>query len=262
MGNDSDTGGRQHGGVHSASRLGLLLPAVLLLAACAPSAAQPGDAPTPPVATSPAAAPPPTAVSPTPTGTATPVAPAGPVDLSELTVTPDGLGPLVIGEPVHPAMATWDPQGCRTPENEELAPQLREDDPAWGAWIPNYDKFRVDSDGWTTWYYPFEPHHTEDGRLAWLNIGSPELVTDRGIGQGSTEEEVQAAYPEATVADRGGYRVYGILGEHGRLDIEVAEPGGTGLPQNREVWSIRVMDPSFPLDTIAAGDAGGFCSFI
>lgn len=216
-----------------------------LLAGCAAPATPPTPSPsssrTPSVAASPA--------SPTPTP-AEPTTPA----LSELRLSPDGLGTLQVGKPIDPLLATYDPFGCRTPENEGYFP---DDDPFWSVYVPNYPQ-EADARGYER--YPFEPHHADDGTLRWLRVQSPEILTTKGIHIGSTREEVIAAYPEAQVVTDYGATVYGVDSAAGRLVIEVLdldkgsdEPVGT-------VWTMRLQPLDFELTSLSFGDAGGWCS--
>lgn len=216
-----------------------------LLAGCAAPATPPTPSPsssrTPSVAASPA--------SPTPTP-AEPTTPA----LSELRLSPDGLGTLQVGKPIDPLLATYDPFGCRTPENEGAFP---DDDPFWSVYVPNYPT-RADARGFER--YPFEPHDADDGTLRWLQVQSPDILTTEAIHIGSTREEVIAAYPDAQVRTGYSATAYAIDGSNSRLVIEVLDAeNGNPMPVG-QVWTMRVEPLEFSLTSLASGDVGGWCS--
>lgn len=225
----------------------LLLPVVLALSACV-------AAPPAPVDTNADAAP---AESATPTPTPTPT-PAGPPALADLVLSPDGLGTLRVGDPIDPLLATYDEQGCLTPERE--ARGWDPNDPALAAWIPNYAMITIENGGHAYEYYPFEPHHNDDGTLKWLTVRSPDIRTDRGIHLGSSEAEVAAAYPDAERYDEGGGRVYGLSGGSSRLVIEVVTESMGRPDELGQVWSMRIDPIEWPLTSLANGDVGGFCA--
>jgi hypothetical protein len=200
---------------------------------------------------------------PSPTATiapkdAQPVAGTEPPPISELVLTPDGLGTLSIGALIDPLMATFDPEGCRTPNNEGFYP---DGDPHWAAYLPNYAPVSSHRDGLTYTQYPFEPHHNEDGTLRWLRIRSSEIATDRAVSIGSSEEEVLAAYPDAVVFKKWDtYRSYNIDGETGRLVIEVTgRDFDASAPP--EVWAMYLTPATGPLYSIGGSDGGEFCVF-
>lgn len=199
--------------------------------------------------------------SPEPSVSPSPAVPSGPPSVSSLVITPEGMNGLVIGEPIPASMATWDPQGCR-PGNENQADYFAEDDPVWQAFIPTYDTFTYQKDGYTHEAYPFEPHHDENGNLRWLRVRSDQIRSDRGIGIGSSEADVRSAYPDAEVFLKGAgdaYRTYNITGETGRLVIEIA---GAGFEYGAAptVWTMYLESPDEELHSIGGGDAGGFCA--
>lgn len=217
-----------------------LLPALLLLAGCA------GPETTPPSSAAPSSATSSPAVSPTPAG--------GPPPLDELELSPEGLGTLVLGQPVDPELATFDPHGCRTPENEDLFP---EDDPVWEAWLPNYPKITTPA-GFKA--YPFEPHHEQDGTLLWIKVQSPDIRTAEGVGLGSSRDEVTAAYPDAVAVPGVFATAYGIDGTAGRLVFEVADDSESLGVAEGEVWTVRVEPLEWQLQSLSGSDAGGWCA--
>ncbi len=223
--------------------LAALVP-MLLMAGCAGDAQpsmEPSRAPSEPIDPPPSAT-----LSPTPGST-------GPPPLSDLELSPNGLGTLVIGEPIDPALATFDPQGCRTPENQDL---FADDDPLLEAWVPNYPKVPI-RDGYEA--YPFEPHHDDDGTLVWLRIVSPEIRTAAGIGLGSTRHEVTAAYPDAAVVPGAWATAYGIDGQKGRLVFDVADDSESLGVLEDTVWDVRVEPLEWELQSLSGSDVGAWC---
>lgn len=244
------------------ARLVLLAPAVLVLAGCvtADRGTERTATPEPPTATAAAPrAPVATAAAPDP---ATPSpAPEGPPPLSELVLSPDGLGTLSIGQPFDQTLARFDPQGCLTPENESYLELYPADDPIWEAWLPNYPQFEMTWGEETYAEWPFEPHHDEAGNVAWLRIRSPEIRTSGGIGMGSSEAELLAAHPDVTLAaEDTRQRLYALDGVHGRLLLDVAS-GSIDLPVPAgTIWDIRVQPLARAAQSLAYGDGGGFCA--
>ena len=225
-----------------------VLPVLLLATGCAadrpsgtPSSAVAGPTPSPPAQP-----------SATPSST-----PAAAPPLAELVLSPDGLGPLVLGRPIDPRLATFDAHACRTDENKDMASA---DDPIWEAWLPNYPQ--GPEPFWRGYpRYPFEPHHNPDGTLQWLSIRTDKISTAKGIGLLSPEADVKAAYPDADVVEENGARVYSIAGTAGRLVLEIAsaEMAGDGLDAG-DVWNVRVQPLDWPVGSWAHSDAGAFCA--
>jgi hypothetical protein len=126
-----------------------------------------------------------------------------------LVATPDGLGPLLIGEqpPDGPeALAVFDPT-CSP------------DAPVTGGWDVTYPDVPRGDSLWP----PFALFVDETG-VARIDVDSPEIRTAAGIGMGSTHDDVLAAYPEGfddVLVKEGLATVYGIAGERGWLMIQV-----------------------------------------
>jgi hypothetical protein len=220
-----------------------------------PAASAPTASPT--VTPAPAPIEPPAAIFP-PSSTPTQV---GLPALSELVLTPDGLGDLVVGEPIDSPLLTWDAHGCMTPEQESQRQYYADDDPVWATYVPNYTEAVYVRDGYSYSTPPFHVYDTEDGRLRWLRVAVPDIATDRGIRIGATEEEVQAAYPDAVRFDKaaGWYTTYNVDGSSGRLVIEIANQDFSA-DGPREVWTMMLTEPDGRLWSIGGGDAGGYCA--
>lgn len=164
--------------------------AVLLLAGCAPVAQSlPSPSPTP-------------TVMPTPTPSPTPT-PTGPPPLASLVATPDGLGPLLIGQ--------QPPAGTDAPVVADPTCTMESGDPAWIAQYgaPGERPFKLLVDG---------------TGVARIDITDPEIRTAAGVGVGSTHDEVLAAYPDGfddVLVKDGLATVYGIASQRGWLMIQI-----------------------------------------
>lgn len=145
--------------------------------------------------------------SPTPTPTPEPTKPA----LDELVLTTEGLGYLVIGQPVPSidaslAIVEYDPAYC------ESQP---------GAWRPTYpttadqrEMFNVQTDA-----------EIESGSVSTIAVYQNGVVTAQGIHVGSTSDEVLAAYSSFDYEEQMdvNFVQYGINGSAGRLLIGVED---------------------------------------
>jgi len=209
----------------------VLVPLVVLLAGCG---AEPA-----PIAT-PTAQPTSTASSPTPTPT--PTKPA----VSELVATPEGIGPLVIGEapPVtDPALdiLVFVPDGCEWAFAEGFT-----GDP--GIWVANYGVDpRENALG------PFGVRVT-DGVLEQIGLYSAEISTEAGAHLGMTRDELLAVYPTELEYTAGeGVDVYRLPGTAGDLLFSLWE-GETGIVT---VGQINISNPGFEVP-LGGSDYGVF----
>jgi hypothetical protein len=226
----------------AALRVGALVLAVagsLVLAGCAPSE---HDA------------------APTASASPSPVPTIGKPTLSQLVVTPNGLGDLVPGaavpsEPAATAIVTYDPTKCVAP-----AEGITAGSPGAGAWVPAYpNSLTYAGSG-----MPFDvgPVSSMTDAIRDIEIWSPELKTAKGIGAGSTAAQLKAAYGSAITLDAADNSdVYVLPGSHSELVFEVAK-AGAGLPVEETgtvVWMRIVLLGTTQLH-IANTDVSGACS--
>jgi hypothetical protein len=222
----------------------VLVSLALLLSACSAPSPSPSSVAGSPSASSPIPAPSETTAVPTPTPTPTPEQPT----LQDLVLTQDGLSTLIVGEQMDPRLTVLDPRACAQGDSSEPAPGS-------AGWVP---LFPMITGPYGRLVHVFEPHADENGDLRWLAVQSPEILTDRGIGIGSSSAEVEAAYPDAEVLDGAFARVYEIAGPVSRLVIEVRTEDTFAFTADR-VWTMRVEALDFSLGSLAGGDAGVFC---
>lgn len=138
---------------------------------------------------------------------------SGPPSLSELVVSPEGLGSLVIGQAPPTADPTsdilvYDPQACAWAAEEN--PHFSRDTVA--MWVANYN-----DDGHPGESDPFGVDIT-DGAVSIISINSEEIATARGIHRGMTRDELLAAYPTGLEFETEGqgidaYRLRGTAGD-------------------------------------------------
>ena len=208
-----------------------LLMGGLLLSGCAQQAPAPiADPPAAPTATA----------TPTQTPTPEPTKPA----LNELVLTTEGMDYLVPGAPIEEvapelALVSFDDAKCPGPNFDSP-----------GRWVSTYpgdgddDSFYLD---------------VRDDGLYRLFISSPEILTDRGIGLGSADADVIAAYPDARVVNTNSdVTMYVVEGDAGQLTIEVARATGVG-GEIGEVVHLTTMRADVDPWTVANTGAGGAC---
>jgi len=186
----------------------------------------------------------PTPVTDPPAASETPTPEPTKPALGELVLSPDGLGPLVIGAapPVaDPALDVliYDEDYCADVDGA----------PSAGKWIPNYEPALSEQSP-----EPFSVYVPEDA-VSQIAIGSADIVTAEGVGLGSTRDEVIAAYPDAAVTELLGTDLYVVTGENGRLVFEVGAPGQTDYAVD-EVVFVRVLNLTDELHGWAYTDAG------
>lgn len=165
----------------------------------------------------PAPTPTPTEAVATPTAIPTPE-PTKP-EMSQLVLSADGLGPLLLGQapPVTSPdldILVFDDDFCVGEEGPdgEVPP---------GLWVTNYPEV---SDGF--YGNPGRAFSVQvlDGLVERIDVKSAQIVTPEGIRIGSSAAEVVAAYPDALSPtwDGGVTDLYVVEGSAGRLLIEVS----------------------------------------
>ena len=221
--------------------------ACFALSACAPGSDVAAPEPSATVSDSP---------SPTPSASEAAHSPG----VSELELTPNGMGTLVIGEAPSTdpdfQMLEMDPAAC-SDENTGFGAGVEAGDPEAIRWVPiaAYDV----PDG-----YPHWSVSVIDGVLMRIDLHDSSVPTDEGIRIGDPRAAALAAYPGAMVAEEWGTDVLVVPGAHGVLHIEIArDPGGDGAgywgDQVDTVVFIRAVDLEGGVFTVAASDniAGG-----
>ena len=225
--------------------------AVAVLACFALSACDPGLSEVAPEPTASASDSP----TPSPSVSETPQAP----DVSELVITSNGMGTLVIGQAPStvPAqqMLEEDPAACAD-ENTGFDAGVEPGDPEAIRWVP-IPAYEVG--GYAPWSVA-----VHDGILMRIDIRDGSIPTDKGIRIGDSREAALAAYPDGAVVDEGMTDVLVVPGEHGVLHIEIAKETDADLvgywgPQVGTVVYIRAVDLAGGVFTVAASEniAGG-----
>ncbi|HEX4399929.1 MAG TPA: hypothetical protein VHZ98_01220 [Galbitalea sp.] len=181
--------------------------------------------------------------------------------LSQLVVTPNGLGYLAPGaavpsEPAAKAIVTYNPTKCVA-----AAEGITAGSPGAGAWLPVYPTGVT----WAGSGIPFDVGAVAGptSAIPLIEIWSPNLKTAKGIGAGSPVAQLTKAYGKALSVDRADNSdVYILPGARSELLFEVAK-AAAGLPVEETgtvVW-MRIV----PLGTtqlhIANTDVSGPCDF-
>ncbi|HEX4444048.1 MAG TPA: hypothetical protein VHZ81_10795 [Galbitalea sp.] len=199
---------------------------VLALAGCAPAVSPPSHT---------------HAAAPTPAPSPSPTAPP---TLSELTLSPDGLGVLVIGSPVpkqssSAAVVVWNPTQC---------------DATSGAWLANYPSGPTIYGAGAPFVFDV---NSKDEPLPYITILSPQIKTAAGISLGSTRDEVVAAYPRARVVSAEISDLYVVDGTAGELVIEIPKTSFDAGADANHVVDLYVALKSYPPGPTYQNDAGG-----
>lgn len=160
---------------------------------------------------------------------------SGPPQLSELVLSTEGLGPLVIGQLIADedpltAVVVWNQDRCAGD----------------GEWIANYPSAPVF--GGTDKPFSFAVSSKSEP-LAYVIVWSETIVTAQGIGVGSTVSDVLAAYPEAAPPIAGPTSdLYVVAGAGANLVLEVAtqfdpiEPTWSESAVGTVVWAYVTQD--------------------
>jgi hypothetical protein len=212
----------------------MALALVVVTSGCAPV---PGDEPS--------GDPTPSVTTESPTPTPDPTKPA----VAELLLSPDGLGPLVIGETPPSTgpdldILVYDPDYCAGISEA----------PSPGMWLANYP---VEASG----HRPFTATFRDGSdALAVVAVFAPEILTERGIHLGSTRDEVLAAYPEGFASELdndGKSTVYAVAGTVGQLLIEVRSDDANYWPPEEldRVNLLTVIPADESPFAVSGGDA-------
>lgn len=216
-------------------RAAIAVLAVLVLTSCAPRGEVADD---------------PGATAPTPTAEASAPAlepPTAKPALSELVIGPEGLGPLLIGSAPPSFGADLDvlvyvDDYCATAFADGSASEP-------GLWVANYPEALANEAD-----RPFGVWVADEGIMR-ITVFKPGVLTERGIGVGSTRDEVLAAYPEGFSSN---YEpawtnvVYVVDGTTGHLLIEIAD---ADTPTANTVLSLTSAPLSDPITVTAGTDS-------
>ena len=244
----------------SVSRFSIVVGALslTLLSGCAPTPAPvPGATPS---------------GSPEASASGEPAAPSRPA-LSELVLSAEGLGPLLLGDEVawEPELriVLFDPIACTdavTGEPLGIGP----DDPFAGAWLvdPFYELPPTpESNG-----QPFgvSVDETDGNALLRIDLYTDDIPTDGGVRIGDDRADVLAGHPSAAVVPGGLTDIYVVTGTNGILQIEVAS---RSTPENDEYWASSgvldgevmyihaVITPIGVFSVAGSGNIAGGCNF-
>jgi hypothetical protein len=196
-----------------------------------------------------------------PTPSSTPALTTGKPTLSQLVVSPNGLGYLVSGEavptePANRAIMTYNPTKCVAPTEG-----IKAGSPGSGAWVPAYPNGVT----WSGSGIPFDVGSVTGPTavIHEIEIWSPQLKTAKGIGAGSTAAQLRAAYGSSLKLDSApNSDVYVLTGSRSKLLFEVAKTAA-GLPVEETetvVW-MRIVPLADTDLHIADTDVSGPCAF-
>lgn len=204
---------------------------------------------------------PPRADKPSASSTATPApAPTKP-EISQLVLTPDGLGYVKIGQPIPPesgatAIVAYNPTACADSNPDVIrAPGS----PGAGGWFSTYIGERFQN------FEVVTDNLSETGAVNAIDVYSPAISTEKGIHAESMLAEVKRAYPAIDmVVHTWSSDIYVEDGASGRLLIEVASndrnEAWTDAERDRVLW-IRVIKLSTEPYSVVGTDTSGACPF-
>ena len=244
----------------------LALAVSMSLASCTP---EPDALPEPSTSATPTQTAPPATGSSTPTpGEAAPaIRPA----LTDLVVTPDGIGSLVVGQPVPDeaadiALMSWNPTYCAdgTPEGMETPAAGT---PFAGAWVANYPDVPNIFGTLTGPFNLTTDEGGEDGPISWINVWGGDVATEAGISAGSSRSELEAAYPTFDAVAPGDLADVYVLRGTGASELWI-EVANTETSAGSDYWEgdipehvlwLRVVPTGLEPRSFAGGDGGGPC---
>lgn len=226
-----------------------------------------GCTPTP--AASPSASP---SIVPEASASAEPEAPSRPA-LSELVLSSEGLGPLLLGvtPETDPALriVQFDPIAC-TDAVTGYGMGIVAGDPLAGAWLvdPVYELPPApDSSG-----QPFGVNVDDSAgnALVRIDLYTNDIPTDGGVRIGDDRADVLAGHPSAALVSSGLTDIYVETGTNGILQIEVASRAtpeqdaywaSVSIPDG-EVLYIHAVETSIGVFSVAgSGNIAGGCNF-
>jgi len=193
--------------------------------------------------------------------------------LADLSLSPAGLGPLLLGQPPvsDPAlrMVAFEPTACTDAETGESF-GIVAGDPEAGGWFidPSYRLPATPSFGGD----PFGVGIDESAGsvVTRIDLYSADIPTDAGIRIGDSRADVEAAYPGASVAESYLTDIFVISGPTGLLQIEVVSQstpdraeywGSTGIPDGQVLYIHAVVPAAGVFSVAASGNGVGGCNF-
>lgn len=191
--------------------------------------------------------------------------------LGELTLSTQGLGPLLLGQAPETdpslSMVAFDPVGC-TDDATGFGFGIVAGDPLAGGWFidPSYEVPASPNDSGT----PFGVAVDASGALSRIDLYTDDIPTDAGVRIGDDRSDVVAAYPSALLIGEFLTDIYAVSSPTGILQMEVASRdtpekddywGASGVPEGQVLY-IHAVVPSQGVFTVAAsGNAVGGCNF-
>lgn len=200
--------------------------------------------------TGPTSTPSPTSGAQEPSAVATPE-PSESATPDPLVISPEGIGPLRIGQPVQPAgegLVEWDPDLC-------LQQGFEVGEPFVGTWVTTLEgePFFINVE-----------KGMKDENVRLVGVTNEGVKTSEGIGVGSTREQFLAAHPEAKPAADGDQTdLFQIDGTTGNLFVEIAKGEGEFLEDGEHDFNTVVLMYSVKTGLEGgvawAGDGLGIC---
>jgi hypothetical protein len=197
-----------------------------------------------------------------PVATPTPV-PTKP-SLDQLTIDPDGIGPLRIGQPVPTLLAalspvTWDASKCY---EAGVSPAVGT--PGVGAWLPSYPDVAFEG-GLDSVFSLYTVGDVQTGNIKSLWSWTSDLKTSKGISVDSSLANLQAAYPHFdAIIPSGAVTVYAVDGSVGQMLFEVATQSTEMDWSTDQLGTVRVIHLQLktekPFAVTGSSDGLGFCS--